>query len=81
MKERIKQFYQDHEEAIICTSVTIVGTFVGALIMRRNFNKVLDKVVDGGVITTVEPLIRGDGVPVMLAHAKNGRTFYFSKDQ
>lgn len=81
MKEKIKQFYLDHEEAILFTSVALVSTVVGGLFMRRRFNKAIVKAIEGGVIENVEPLIRGDGVSVILAHARNGQTFYFAKDQ
>lgn len=81
MNERLKKFLQDHQEAIIFTSAALAGAFVGTLVVRRNFNRALTQAIEGGVITTVEPLIRGDGVSVILAHAKNGQTFYFAKDQ
>lgn len=81
MKERLKAFCKDHEEAIIVASGAVVGVLIAGFIMRKNFTKAIAHAVEGGRVDTVEPLLRGDGVTVVLAHSRDGRTYYFPKDQ
>jgi hypothetical protein len=81
MKERIKQYYKDHEEAIVVSAATSVVYLGCVLLLRRTTSSQIRRVAEGGIVDSIEPLIRGDGVQVILAHARNGNTFRFEKNQ
>lgn len=81
MKERIKQFYKDHEETIVVAGTMSVVYLASGLLLRRITSSQIRRVAEGGIVESIEPLIRGDGVQVILAHARNGNTFRFEKNQ
>lgn len=81
MKDRIKKFYEEHEEAILVGCVTSALYLGSALLLRKITSSQIRQVARGGVIENIEPLMRADGVQVILAHAKNGNTFRFEKNQ
>lgn len=81
MKERIKQFYKDHEETIVVAGTMSVVYLASGLLLRRITSSQIRRVSEGAIVESIEPLIRGDGVQVILAHARNGNTFRFEKNQ
>jgi hypothetical protein len=81
MKERLKKFYEEHKEAIWIGGTTSVLYLTACVFLGQDAKREINRVRAGGVITDIEPLIRADGISVILAHARDGRTYRFERNQ
>jgi hypothetical protein len=67
MKDRIKSFYKEHEDLILCFAA---GLTLGAIIATKNSERVLA----GTKVVSVGEFHNKEGVSFLHVHHKNGET-------